>query len=553
MEKKLLRKILISFITAGIALIGIFSVLLYRHEENAQEQDVNLLLNQFEAVYNKSEERMWKKRAMYASDYYNRGWAIDFFLGKAPQMQTTEGLQELVCLMDVKSIYLLDEKGSIILGSTEEAAGRGLLENEDGNLVREVVEDTEWNANRMVLESGQVFEGIPAQDFVVVKSVQDGYEAIFVGINESIAKGVKEAVAIENVMGSIPVMKDQAFLVIDPETREILGTTWLKGGETHIDESAMKLFQGAVEGKVVWVYGDYKFIESRMFHDMLLVSIHEHGTCVRIVAIQVFSCAAILSIMFLLMVIIIRRYFRQYVINEFSVIENTLQDLIAGKEGVRFYTNHDTEMKQIVKALNKVTSINEGLKLAAGESDKDSLTGLVNRSGFEKYIGAFMEGQNRKGVIIMMDVDNFKTINDTMGHPEGDRVLQMVASCLKKEFREDDMVVRLGGDEFVVFLQSDIPKERLAAKLEEMMGHIWKERDYNNQTYRVSISVGAVFLTPEVSNYEELYQCVDDALYQAKQMGKNRYVIHICGTEHTLRAESGGGGNRGRGIRWYRL
>lgn len=166
------------------------------------------------------------------------------------------------------------------------------------------------------------------------------------------------------------------------------------------------------------------------------------------------------------------------------------------------------------------------LRRAVDDSETDSLTGLLNRRGFEHHVGRRLGARSGYAAMLMMDVDNFKLINDNLGHPEGDVLLCKVADCLRAQFREAAVTARLGGDEFVVYLDSSVTAEELKAVLDRMIrGMRAALSDYAD--YDSTVSIGAACVNGGEATYEGLYQCADTALYQAKRAGKNRYQISV--------------------------
>lgn len=155
-------------------------------------------------------------------------------------------------------------------------------------------------------------------------------------------------------------------------------------------------------------------------------------------------------------------------------------------------------------------------------------TGIYNREGFKKKVESFICDDTSRGTLLICDLDNFKRINDSLGHPEGDKVLQLFANCIKRQFRNSDVLGRLGGDEFVVFLPNQMEITVLRRKLDAVM------EDVNMlfsvyKKYELGVSIGAGMLSHEINDYELLYGVADSALYVAKRMGKNRYFINSEG------------------------
>ena len=161
----------------------------------------------------------------------------------------------------------------------------------------------------------------------------------------------------------------------------------------------------------------------------------------------------------------------------------------------------------------------------------DKLTGIYNRATLQSMIEeriklAKREGRNA-GTMILLDVDSFKSVNDTLGHPTGDLALQTVADNLKTIFRSNDIVGRLGGDEFCVFMQGTIDETIVRKRLEQI--NILCRKDYpvpNEEAIHVSVSIGAVICHAVKGGYEEIYSMADEALYYTKEHGKNSYTIY---------------------------
>lgn len=161
--------------------------------------------------------------------------------------------------------------------------------------------------------------------------------------------------------------------------------------------------------------------------------------------------------------------------------------------------------------------------------ERDALTGLLNRGTALKEIGEAMEEdakiEGRYCVLITIDLDNFKKVNDTYGHMEGDLLLKKVADTLISEVRSSDIVARMGGDEFVIYLRAMTNP----MTIEQKAGHICMQirllSDYKKEWEGISASIGVAATKQEEINWDELYHTSDVAMYQAKEDGKNKYHI----------------------------
>lgn len=164
------------------------------------------------------------------------------------------------------------------------------------------------------------------------------------------------------------------------------------------------------------------------------------------------------------------------------------------------------------------------VNLLEDKADMDLLTELNNKIATERKIKEYMANrpQDERGLLFVLDVDNFKKINDTMGHTFGDEVLRSLGLGLKAEFRVSDIVGRTGGDEFMIFLK-DIKDEetiRHAISKMELFFKDFKAGDYVK--YSVTASIGCARYPEDASSFEALYRAADQALYKAKNRGKNQ-------------------------------
>ena len=165
------------------------------------------------------------------------------------------------------------------------------------------------------------------------------------------------------------------------------------------------------------------------------------------------------------------------------------------------------------------------------KANRDALTGLYNREYFEQFIANCLEkGSVTTGAFVFIDVDDFKRVNDTLGHVIGDDVLCWVAKRILGVFRHTDIVARYGGDEFVVFVNG-IGREHLKKRLGQLCEEF--RFPYRNGAieYPVSGSIGAAMFPEDGRTYQELLNNADSAAYEAKGRGKNRFELYRPGME----------------------
>ena len=160
------------------------------------------------------------------------------------------------------------------------------------------------------------------------------------------------------------------------------------------------------------------------------------------------------------------------------------------------------------------------------QAQVDALTDLLNREAAKDRITAYLKNNGRQGshTLFMIDLDNFKSVNDTFGHFEGDRVLKGLAMKIWALFRADDVVGRLGGDEFIVLMKNSSAAGVVRKKAIELLTALEYMTSVDDVSVMVTGSVGISTYNADGKDFETLYREADEALYRAKLAGKNRYA-----------------------------
>ena len=158
-------------------------------------------------------------------------------------------------------------------------------------------------------------------------------------------------------------------------------------------------------------------------------------------------------------------------------------------------------------------------------STKDPLTSVLNRRAFEEAVSQLLHGTPAGcgHIFMMLDIDGFKQVNDTMGHAVGDDVLIYTARSIEALLRPGDLVGRMGGDEFMLCLRGASDEEVAAARA-DLIGSMVKL--YGDPRVKISASIGIALYPQDAQSFEEIYKRADRALYAAKHMGRARYAIY---------------------------
>jgi diguanylate cyclase len=160
---------------------------------------------------------------------------------------------------------------------------------------------------------------------------------------------------------------------------------------------------------------------------------------------------------------------------------------------------------------------------------RDPLTGLYNRRFLDTIVARELARCEREGLhltVMMIDVDHFKKVNDTYGHPGGDEVLKKLATLLLEKVRVIDVACRFGGEEFLLMLPSMSPEFAIVRAEQCREAFAQATVEFDGQTIRATMSVGIAVYPQHGDTLSELTRCADVALYQAKEAGRNRVVLY---------------------------
>lgn len=214
--------------------------------------------------------------------------------------------------------------------------------------------------------------------------------------------------------------------------------------------------------------------------------------------------------------------------NEISQLQDHMNIMLSALESDRERLLEDEQSKRdwleaaVAERTEELQLVNEKLKHLA---TRDSLTGILNRGSFfetAQHLLALSKRQNSVATLVLMDLDNFKLINDTYGHFIGDKVLIHFTQTIQTFLRKSDLVGRVGGEEFAIYLpDTDTDAAfQIADKIREAVSHTTIELDDKTVTYTVSLGIDSSMQTDQV--IDEIFKRADLKLYSAKDKGRNR-------------------------------
>ena len=239
---------------------------------------------------------------------------------------------------------------------------------------------------------------------------------------------------------------------------------------------------------------------------------------------------SLLGFVFLMALTIVSGAFLRRALKPLSQLQQPLKELAKGKTDFSVQTSGHREIVAIADALNTtVSSLNERDKKLWQLANNDSLTGLMNRHQFSEILIEEIEKvsrQNFRSALLFVDLDQFKYVNDTLGHAAGDRLLKQAAEHLKNGIRKEDIVSRFGGDEFTILL-SDVKQADVKAICTSLVQDM---RDYHfhedGHTFNIPCSIGVAMISSGSISPAELLARADMACHEAKSRGRNRFELY---------------------------
>ena len=199
--------------------------------------------------------------------------------------------------------------------------------------------------------------------------------------------------------------------------------------------------------------------------------------------------------------------------------------------GAREFLNKPVKPEIAVSRINNVLESQRRLNVMLKEQEElkvkaeiDEMTKLFNKATAEKMAKQILEEYpDENHAILMIDIDNFKNVNDSLGHDVGDHVISVVAGIISMQFGGSDIVGRIGGDEFMVFMKDVKDREDARRKAQNIVDALCKKENLSIPDC-VSVSIGMAFSDESGIEYEPLFKKADEALYVSKEKGKSCYT-----------------------------
>lgn len=222
-------------------------------------------------------------------------------------------------------------------------------------------------------------------------------------------------------------------------------------------------------------------------------------------------------------------------LNNKSAVESCFVEVSSSK----IYTPA-AENSAYVIVFHDITETKRLLHQLTHEASHDALTNLINRREFEKRLSRFLTkaSAHRAGVLLYLDLDQFKIVNDTCGHQAGDELLRQLAGLLRSQLRERDTLARVGGDEFALLMEHCdlVQANRIAKSILSAVNQFrfcWEEN-----LFQIGVSIGVVPIERSDISVDSALKLADHACYAAKEAGRNRYLILKDGDPNLIQRQS---------------
>lgn len=642
MKKILFRSIVLCLVITAFVMFAVCLGVVFIEQSKGSFKGLSEMLEQVEISYENSKLVIEEKEEMFKEDYLNRAYAIRYILENNPEQSCNAStLKKIKELMEVESIHILDDRGTIIYSSDEKSIGLDLREYQEASPFWKLIESKDLDANVVQLDGIKIL-GQENQIYIGVKSNSELFSVVQIGLNPSVLENLLASDTIASIVNKTPTIYEKTIFLIDKESGEIEGITRnneqdLNFANVHTKEEFIAILQEGKKGRIVKINGSLKYLKTKEIGNKIIGAYVQAEVVFNAIRLQFLELCSVVVLIIMSAWMSLNHYVKKYILKDLFSIEFNIKQLIEGCYDITFETDYNTELRKIcgilndwkdsyktkaermsriistidghvavfeclysinqnffsdniqsilsiddnvwneikstpkgferyVKYLNSTAKNDDGIIEVNGryisiasfhskdefygmildntedevqmkqikqalhnvqeKAETDPLTKLMNRGGLEKNVKQYLENNSEKGIMLIFDLDNFKSVNDALGHPEGDKLLKKFAVCLASSFRKHDVIARLGGDEFAVFMDTELSKEVLCNKLNSLLENIRSELSFYYHTYGVSTSIGVAFVDNLTSTYEDLYQCADVALYGAKKLGKDRFYIN---------------------------
>ena len=357
---------------------------------------------------------------------------------------------------------------------------------------------------------------------VILKSLKDNISETSYTLSKNIEKK-EDILSYRALLDRISSNQDfiKAILVFDSE--KMLLTT--EPSYTKINENSESLNLETSYKKLLYnnyIKNDIDFYEGnipkklQLFYILEHDEIHSHFVKNKFHFIVYFGLMPIIALAFLIFMLRIYITKPLELLRQYAYYNNNVPKAFKIKELEAIRHSMVDSFSRLEKEKNELYLI----------ARTDTLSGLANRNSLNEYLQRVIPTAKRykkEFAFLFLDLDHFKTVNDSLGHNVGDELLQNIASLIKKTLRPNDFVARIGGDEFAIIIQDYNSYFELTQIIERIQKHLAKTWIIQTYPLNIACSIGVAFYPKDGENTVNLMKNADIAMYEAKKLGRNQY------------------------------
>ncbi len=348
-------------------------------------------------------------------------------------------------------------------------------------------------------------------DYAEVIGLEDGYTKTVEQINKSIAKLNQSPYVLNK--DALRVIEDNWAKVIN-----VIESSTSKGIKLLNNPSILTLvneYVDQIDNQLRIIYKEYQFITVKDYENIL--ELKNKVLPILIITIFITLGIEILASIFIVRSLILPTYSLAKAVRQFE----------KGDFSYRIRGEYSGEVGELVSTFNSMADkLQASYRELKNQAIYDGLTNVYNQREFLKRLESAIKRARRYDrnlSLIMMDVDHFKEINDTLGHRAGDAVLKTVGEYLRAVLRSSDEPGRYGGDEFAIIVPETTPENvmLLATRVKQGISNLSVALDSGNNI-KITVSIGVAHFSKDGSSVEELISSADRALYKSKMLGRNQ-------------------------------
>ena len=326
MEKLLLKKIGLIFVSLLVIIFTIFAIIIFSVERKNSIHSVNDMIEQVEVTYNKNKQVTEETIELLEDDYLNRAYAIEFMLSDNPQKNyNNESLKYIKKFMEVEFINVINSKGNVVFSSDENNVGLSLKEYEESEKFYRLIASDNPEDHVIHFEEKSTANE-KSRIYIGVKSQSEDYALVQIGVKSSLFDKFTRKTMLNNLFDSIPTTYEVALFAVNKESGEIEGITRNNESSINIEgitekEAFLNALKSYEEGTLVNINGTKKFIKTIEVDDVIIGGYLEARSVYKAVILELIFIFFGIVIMLFTILVIVQYSIKKYILQDLENIE----------------------------------------------------------------------------------------------------------------------------------------------------------------------------------------------------------------------------------------